>query len=47
MTKYKLIVEYVGTSYNGWQKQDKENGKSIQESIENAVYKFCNEKVVA
>ena len=29
MNKYKIIIEYDGTNYVGWQKQ--ENGNSIQQ----------------
>lgn len=43
MPRYKLIVEYDGGEFVGWQRQD--NGVSIQESIENAVTAFCAEKV--
>ena len=35
MPRYKLIVEYDGTNYVGWQRQD--NGASIQQSLENAI----------
>ena len=35
MSKYKLIIEYDGTNFVGWQIQD--NGKSIQKSIEDAI----------
>ena len=38
MTKYKLLIEYDGTDFVGWQKQN--NGSSIQESIEKAIYKL-------
>ena len=36
MPKYKIILEYDGTHYVGWQKQ--KNGTSIQEEIERALY---------
>ena len=42
MTKFKILIEYDGSKYSGWQRQL--NGNSIQESIENAVYKLTNEK---
>ena len=43
MPKYKITIEYEGTSFVGWQSQD--NGKSIQQSIEEAIEKLSNEKV--
>ena len=43
MINYKIIIEYDGTDYVGWQRQ--ENGLSIQESIENAIFKLTAEKV--
>ena len=43
MFNYKIIIEYDGTDYVGWQKQD--NGLSIQEAIEIAISKLTNEKV--
>ena len=45
MTKYKLEIEYVGTNYSGWQIQ--ENAPSIQQAIEEAIFKFCGEKTFA
>jgi len=45
MARYKLIIEYDGTDFVGWQRQ--ENGLSIQESIERAVAAFCGETVNA
>lgn len=44
MSKFKIIIEYDGTDYVGWQKQD--NGLSIQNAIENAIYKLTGEKVI-
>ena len=43
MPKYKLIIEYDGTNYVGWQIQD--NGNSVQQSLEKAIYKLTNEQV--
>jgi tRNA pseudouridine38-40 synthase len=43
MTRYKLIVEYHGGDFFGWQRQD--NGPSVQAEIEAAVKKFCGETV--
>ena len=44
MPKYKLIIEYDGTNYVGWQIQD--NGNSIQQSLEKAIHKLTNEQVI-
>lgn len=41
MPRYKLTIEYVGTDYHGWQRQDKL--PTIQEEIEKAIEKFCGE----
>ncbi|HBI48054.1 MAG TPA: tRNA pseudouridine(38-40) synthase TruA [Smithella sp.] len=38
MHKYKLVVEYDGTNYRGWQTQ--KNAKSVQETIIAAAQKF-------
>ena len=40
MAKYKIIVEYDGTDFVGWQKQ--ENGPSIQSSLEDAIKKITS-----
>ena len=43
MARYKIIVEYDGTDFVGWQKQ--ENGPSIQSSLEDAIKKITSETV--
>ena len=43
MHNYKIIIEYDGTNFVGWQQQD--NGKSIQSSIQEALVKLTGEKV--
>ncbi len=43
MAKYKITIEYDGTDFVGWQKQ--ENGPSIQSSIEDAIKKISSETV--
>ncbi len=40
---YLIKVEYDGTGFSGWQYQ--KNGKSIQEKIENALYKLLKLKI--
>lgn len=41
MKNIKLIIEYKGTGYSGWQKQD--DVDTIQENIENALEKLTGE----
>jgi len=43
MRNIKLTIEYDGTCYNGWQSQ--ENGRAIQDEIENAIFKLTGEKI--
>ena len=38
MSKYKIVIEYDGTGYVGWQKQD--NGISVQQTIEDSIEKL-------
>ncbi len=44
MTRYKLTIEYDGTGYVGWQRQD--NGPSIQAELERAVHAFSDEDAI-
>ena len=41
--RFKIIIEYDGTPFVGWQKQ--ENGRSVQASIESAIEKLFDEKI--
>ncbi|MBM6596213.1 tRNA pseudouridine(38-40) synthase TruA [Microvirga pudoricolor] len=43
MARYKLIVEYDGTPYTGWQHQT--NGRSVQEAVERAIGRFAGHAV--
>lgn len=43
MKNIKLVIEYDGTNYNGWQKQ--KNGVTIQGTIEKAIEKLTGEEV--
>ena len=43
LNNFKLIIEYDGTEYQGWQRQ--KNGCTIQEVIENAINIMTGKKV--
>ena len=43
MLNFKIVIEYDGTNFVGWQQQ--ENGQSIQSAIQEALVKLSNEKV--
>jgi len=43
MQRYKLKIEYDGTTFVGWQFQ--KNGLSIQEVLQKAIFNLFNEKV--
>lgn len=44
MSRWKITIEYVGTKYAGWQRQLDQ--PSIQQSIEEAIKKFCQQDIV-
>ena len=44
MYRYKILIEYVGTDFIGWQIQSK--GNSIQKFIQNTIKKLLKEKII-
>lgn len=42
MPRYKLTIEYDGGPFVGWQRQ--ENGRSVQASLEDAIFAFSGER---
>lgn len=42
MPRFKLTIEYDGTAFVGWQRQD--NGLTVQEVLETAVERYCQIK---
>lgn len=43
MPRYRLILEYDGTGFVGWQRQD--NGLAVQQVVEEAIERFSGERV--
>lgn len=43
MTRWRVVLEYDGAGFVGWQRQD--NGPSIQEAMEAALFAFSGERV--
>ena len=44
MARYQVLIEYVGTSFRGWQIQKK--GSTIQGLIQQHLSKLLNEKII-
>lgn len=44
MPRYKLIIEYDGGPFAGWQRQA--NAASVQQCLEDAFEKFCGQRLV-
>ena len=44
MVRYKAIIAYDGTNFNGFQKQP--NGRTVQEEVEKTLQKMANGKEI-
>jgi len=44
MTRYKIIIEYDGTQFVGWQAQS--DLQSVQSSIEDAIFRLTKEQTL-
>ena len=43
MVRYKILIEYLGTNFIGWQIQKK--GQSVQSLIQKKIFKVLKEKI--
>lgn len=43
-SRYRIVIEYFGQNFVGWQRQD--NGISVQQIIEDAIFAFTKEKAI-
>ncbi|WP_319483579.1 tRNA pseudouridine(38-40) synthase TruA [uncultured Cohaesibacter sp.] len=43
MPRYKLLIEYDGRPFSGWQRQD--NAPSVMELIEDSIHTFTHERI--
>ncbi len=43
MRNFKMVLQYEGTRYQGWQRQES-TGNTIQGKLETLLYKLCGEK---
>jgi len=46
MRNIKLIIEYDGTNYSGWQRQKQKNVMTIQEKVESSIEEITGEKAL-
>lgn len=45
MPRYKLLIEYDGRPYSGWQAQNSGDARGVQNILMQAIESFCGEKV--
>ncbi|MCB1556282.1 MAG: tRNA pseudouridine(38-40) synthase TruA [Alphaproteobacteria bacterium] len=44
-TRWKLTIEYQGSGYCGWQRQQDADKPSIQQAVEDAITGFCQQNI--
>lgn len=44
MTRYKILLEYDGSNYAGWQAQP--HAASVQQKLQQAIYSFCQTNTI-
>lgn len=44
MQRWKLVIEYCGAGYAGWQRQE-QGIPSVQQAIEDAIFAFCQQRL--
>lgn len=44
MQRWKLVIEYNGSRFSGWQRQ--KDAPSVQQTLEEAIFKFCQQHII-
>lgn len=44
MQRWKLVIEYNGSGFSGWQRQ--KGAPSVQQALEEALFKFCQRTII-
>ena len=43
--RWKLTVEYDGSKFSGWQRQEESGCTTVQQTLEDAIFAFCQQRV--